>query len=318
MMTRDNGFQEVVGLVVDARASAARLCAATGFVERHVGPVASGALVLLGIGERSGHEVLIGHPQVERGAIRLITLDGDPGGVMRDGAQAWDSGGLFDINLRALGSIEVLHRNLTTQGFAAASPITDWDFGPLSVREVVSRDGDGLCIALMERVRPSLTGYEGLFGPASWVFNATQVVSDFGAARRFYVEALGWQVVQETEGTAALMPDGRNCMGLPRGLAGDVAMRIGIYHPQGWMEGSVEIIAFGCGGHDFSAAAPPDRGWASVRFVVSDLGAFVTAAGGGGCAVVGPVDVEWAPHGRARAAAVITPWGARLEAFELV
>lgn len=317
-MTRDNGFQEVVGLVVDATLSAARLCAATGYVQRHAGPVPAGALALLGVSGRTGTEVVIGHPQEDRGAIRLIALDGDPGGVMRDGAQAWDTGGIFDINMRALPSIEALHRNLTVQGFAGASPITDWDFGPLAVREVVSRDGDGLCIALMERVRPPLTGYEGLSGPASWVFNSTQVVRDFDAARRLFVDGFGWQVVQETEGTAALTPDGDNCMGLPPGLAADISMRIGIYHPLGRMEGSVEVIAFGCRGHDFAAAAPPDRGWASLRFAVSDLAGFIGAAERGGCRALAPVEVEWAPYGHARAAAAITPWGARLEAFELV
>lgn len=315
MMTLDNGFEEVVGLVADAEASAVRLKAATGYVERARGPVDAGTLALWGLAGQSGHEVLIGHPQMERGHIRLVSLAGVDAGVMREGGQAWDCGGIFDVNMRALPDIEALQRAFVSQGFVAHAPITDWDFGALAVREVVNSDADDLCIALMERVRPALQGYDGLSGPASWVFNSTQVVPDFDVARAFYRDVLGWLPVQETDGPAA-QASGANCMGFPVGLAPDIAMRIGIYHPRGRMEGSVEIIQFNVRGLDFSAGEPPARGWASLRFAVSDVQNFAERAHAGGCRVIGPVETEWRPHGRHRAVAAITPWGARLEAFE--
>lgn len=303
----DNGFAEAIAIVRDTEDSAARLCAATGFVRRHSGPAPAAALALLGLptGLRA-REVLLGHAEAERGAIRLIQLEGPPAPRLRDGAQAWDSGGIFDVNMRSLPSIEALHASFGANGFFARAPITDWDFGALAVREVVEDDADGLCIALMERVRPPLTGYEGLAGPASWVFNSTQIVPDFDAARRFYVEALGWQAVQETDGMAA-QESGVNCMGLPVGLAASLPMRIGIYHPHGRMEGSVEIISFGCETLDFSHRAPPLRGWAALRFPVSDLDAILARVP----ATIGPADLDGA-----RAAAVVTPWGARLEFVE--
>lgn len=318
MMALDNGFHEVVGLVADASASAARLGAALGYIVRHSGPVPEGALALMGLPQgQGGHEVVIGHPQAARGDIRLIALDGEGAGVMRDGAQAWDSGGIFDINVRALAGIEPVHHALGRAGFTARAPITDWDFGTLAVREVVETDGDGLCTALMERVRPPLTGYEGLPGPASWVFNSTQVVADFAAARAFYVDALGWRAVQETQGPVAADASGANCMGFPAGLAGQVTMQIGIYQPHGRMEGSVEIIAFSCATLDFSAkAVPPLRGWASLRFPVRDLDGFAARTRAGGCEVIGPVAMDWAPHGKVRGICAVTPWGARLEAVE--
>lgn len=304
MIALDNGFDEAVGIVADARASALRLCAATGFVERYAGTAWDGAL-----------EVLIGHPHAARGAIRLVQLPGVVAPRMRDGAQAWDTGGIFDINLRALAGIAPLHEAFGAAGFVAHSPVTDWDFGPLSVREVVESDADGLCIALMERVRPALTGYEGLGGAASWVFNSTQVVNDFDAARALYCDALGWQVVQETQGFAAVDASGANCMGLPLSLAPDIPMRIGIYHPHGRMEGSVEVIAFGVKGHDFSASCvAPNRGWAALRFPVSDLAAFAAKARAGGCAVSGPEAFVWAPYGTGERVVAVTAWGARLEA----
>lgn len=316
MIAQNNGFQEVVGIVADVEASARLLCQALGYVELCRGEVPLGALALWHTEPNaSAQQVLIGHRDSPRGHIRLVTFDDAAAGRMRDGAQAWDPGGIFDINVRALSGIDGLHRALGLAGFLSPAPITDWDFGPLSVREVVENNADGLAIALMERVSPPLTGYENVSGPASWVFNSTQIVPDFAPARSFYVDALGWKVVQESD---LVHENGRNCMGLPLGLAPSIKAKVGIYQAQGRMEGSVEIIAFDFAGIDFSAAAPPDRGWAALRFPVSDAAAFVAQAKAGGCEVSVLAEFDWAPHGRVRAGSVRTPWGALLEAFELI
>lgn len=322
MIATDNGFHEVVGIVADADAAASRLIGALGYAQCHAGAVPPGALALMGISsEADAREVLIAHPDEARGSIRLISLDGRPAPwpapLMRDGAQAWDSGGIFDINIRALADIGALHHALGAAGYRAHAPITDWDFGTLSVREVVETDADGLCVALMQRVRPPLTGYEGIGGNASWVFNSTQVVPDFAAARALFVDHLGWVPVQETEGFAG-NAGGANCMGLPPALAATIPMQIGIYQAQGRMEGSVEIISFGCGGNDFAAARPPQRGWATLRFPVGDLDAFAHAMAAAGCELSGVQTFEWAPYGVVEAVAAITPWGARFEALRLI
>jgi hypothetical protein len=317
MISRDNGFEEAVGIVADCQASAQRLCQALDYEVLHDGVLPLAAGQLLGLGAAPARETLIGHPDASRGAIRLVTAEGAPAPLMRDGAQAWDSGGIFDINIRALAGIDALHRSLGLAGFRAHAPIVDWDFGALSVREVVETDADGLCIALMQRVHPPLVGYEDIGGNASWVFNSTQVVQNFDAARALFIDHLGWLPVQETEGPAGTV-GGANCMGLPVGLAGDVRMRIGIYHPQGRMEGSIEIISYDCGGLDYSSACAPQRGWAAVRLPVTDLAAFAAAMREARCEVSDTVRFEWAPHGEVEAIAATTPWGARFEALRLL
>jgi len=116
--------------------------------------VPDGALALMGVAPgTAAQEIVLGHPQATRGDIRLMQFAGGPRGRMRDGGQAWDTGGIFDINIRALQDIEPLHRAMSLAGFVSPAPITDWDFGPLSVREVVGNDSDGLAVALMERVQ---------------------------------------------------------------------------------------------------------------------------------------------------------------------
>lgn len=316
MISLDNGFQEAVAIVADDGKSAARLCAALGYVRLYHGSMPPAALSLLGLDSgRRATDTLIGHPDSARGHIRLVAVEGRAAPVMRGGGRAWDSGGIFDINLRALGrSVDGVHEGLNRAGFVAHAPATTWDFGPLAVREVIASDADGLCVAIMKRLHPPLLGYDGIGGPVSWVFNSTQIVPDFDAARALYVEALGWLAVQETRGPAA-QASGENCMGLPRGLAPGIGMQIGIYHPHGRMEGSVEIIGFDCGGRDFSAATPPGRGWAALRFAVSDVDSYSRDMAEAGCAVSSAVAFDWAPYGVARAVAAVTPWGARLEAF---
>ena len=83
------------------------------------------------------------------------------------------------------------------------------------------------------------------------------------------------------------------------------------------MEGSVEIIAFDCGGIDFSDAQL-GRGWACLRFMVSDAAVMLERAGQGNCTVTPLVEMDWQPHGRCLAGSIRTPWGARLEVLQRV
>lgn len=317
MIALDNGFQEVVGIVADADEAGRRLAPALGYKALYAGDLAAPLGATWGAGPAArAREVLLVHPDKARGAIRLLSFGEEPRALMRDGAQPWDTGGIFDINIRALDDIETLHHALGRAGHRAFAPITNWQFGALAVREVVENDADGLCIALMQRVSPPLQGYEGVGGNASWVFNSTQVVTDFAQARALFVDHLGWVPVQETEGFAG-NEGGINCMGLPLSLAEQIPMQIGIYQAQGRMEGSVEIISFGCSGHDFSQSRPPMRGWAALRFPVTDIDGFARAMVAGGCEIVEAGRVEWAPYGSAELLAAVTPWGARLEGLRL-
>ncbi|TRW14447.1 VOC family protein [Glacieibacterium frigidum] len=312
MIALDNGFDEATAIVLDLDASIERLCRVFGYTLVWRGDADPGACALMGIAEGwTGHEALLGDPAQERGFIRLFDFPGRELGVMRDGAQPWDAGGVFDINIRALGPLEALHARMTRAGFCAFGPLTAWEFGPLSVKEVVSRDADGLAIATMQRVAPPLEGYENASGDTSYVFNSTQVVPDFDAAKAFFVDALGWQIVMESAWTHE---GGRNCLGLPIDLARTRELRVGIYQSNGLNEGSVEILCYGGEALDFSAA-PIGRGWAALRFPMRDVEGFMARAEAGGCTIVAPRRITVAPYGEAVAGVAITPWGARLEAY---
>ncbi len=313
MIALDNGFDEATAIVLDIDATIARLSAVFGYRTIWQGQAAPATLELMGVDPSwLADEALVGDPAQGRGHIRLFAFPGRDTGVMRDGAQVWDSGGIFDINIRALAAIEPVHATMTRNGFCAFGPLTAWDFGPLSVKEVVSRDADGLAIAVMQRIAPPLDGHETASGDVSYVFNSTQVVPDFAAARAFYVEALGWGVVMES---TFAHESGDNCLGLPLDVARVRELKVGIYQANGLNEGSVELLEYPAESLHFADAAPPARGWAALRFPISDLDGFLTDAARGGCAIVSPRTIRMAPYGDVTAAAALTPWGVRLEAF---
>lgn len=314
MISQDNGFHEVVSIVRSAASSARRLADSFGYEIIHQGTPDPAALASLGIPHGwAGEEVLVGDPAQQRGFMRLISFAGHETAQMRPGGSCWDTGGIFDINIRALHDIEGVGARMNKNGFVAYTPVTRWQFGPLDVKEHVFNDSDGIGIAIMERMAPPLEGHETVVNQCSYIFNSTQSVPDFAAARAFYVDVLGWKPIQETEWTHE---DGNNCIGLPPSVASTCPIKVGIYQSNGLNDGSVEIIELAVDGLDMSRGRPPERGIACLRFPVSDAQAFLDKSAAAGCEIVDLTEAEIAPYGKLRIGGVITPWGARLDVFE--
>jgi catechol 2,3-dioxygenase-like lactoylglutathione lyase family enzyme len=312
----DDGFHEVRVIVDDLESAAHRLCDAYGYQMLWSGEAVEGAIRLLGFDPIPAREILIGDAMQGRGFLRLIAFPGLSTGVMRDGAQPWDIGGLFDLNIRPLVPIETVHAATTRAGFCAFAPITAYVFDSLAVKQVVSRDSDGVAIALIERVSPPLEGFEAVKGPTSYVFNSSQIVPSLNQARAFYGDVLGWTVVQQDEWVHP--GHGRNCLGLPLDVARTRRIKVAIFHPQGAARGSVEAIEIEGEALNFSTAAPPDRGLAALRFPVSDVETFLAKCARGGCRILAPTRFRLEPYGEVLAGAAVTPWGVRLEAYQSV
>ncbi|QJQ31654.1 hypothetical protein GV829_03695 [Sphingomonas lacunae] len=310
----DNGYDELIAIVADADASAERLCQIMGFVVGHRGLVDPGLLALHELDPAQGwREIVIGQPQCDRGRIRLWQCAGAVAPARRLGAQAWDVGGLFDVSLRSLGPIDDLLAGFCRNGFSAMAPVADFNMGGLDVREALVRDGDSLCFAMAERISPPLTGWDHVEGPVSNPFNSVITVEDLDEAKRFFLDGLGWTALVDT---TLVHEGGRNVMGLPLDVARDKPVALTIVQQQGRMEGSVELIAYPCEGHDFRGDQPHWRGLASLSFPISNLEALLERAEAAGAAIVPPRSIDRGIHGRGQAAAVITPWAARLVFFQ--
>ena len=265
--------------------------------------------------EAKGRQVLLGNPGTDTGFVRLVRFDGVQQRQVRHNTRSWDSGGLFDINVR-VADMERTHRKLTRMGWESIGGPLQFSFGPFVVKEWIVRGPDGLTFALIERLQPKLEGWPHL-KKFSRTFNSTQIVRDFDASRRFFAQVLGFSTYLEHKGASD--PPGDNVLGLPRDMAMRHARVIEILHPQGVNEGSVELLAYeGLQGRDTSAlAVPPNLGLLMLRFPTRNLPGLVRRLREHGVRPENRVrQLQLPPYGQVRIVSVRDPGGSWLEFFE--
>ena len=221
--------------------------------------------------------------------------------------------GIFDINMRTNNS-EFAFDFIQRHGWR---PITDpipWNFGDVSVKEFLSIQDDGIVLAVMERVSPPLPGKP--FDRMSDIFNSTQVVQHIDDAIDF-LEVLGFSLFIDFAGP---MPgEGPRVLGLeqyPQEL-GDI--RLTVSHPDGVMEGSIELIATPkLPRESIARAAQAARGLHALRIPCVDIQARYQdiADSRWSANIHKPLAERDFGQGSQLCAAFLTPEGARLELFE--
>lgn len=312
-----DGFNEAVLVVRDERVHLDCWVGNGGWVLRHHGGVDPRLLAAWGRPGASGQEWLLSHPDCSTGLVRLMRLEGAaPQRDIRADDQCWDSGGIFDLNVRVRDVDAMAARMRALQWHGVAPPIA-WDFGTLGVKEWLVRGPDNVRLALIERLHPPLEGF-GHLRDFSQVFNSSQIVRDLPVALDFYQRVLGFQVASRYESPG--FAPGPNLFGAPPGLASQIGLQLCIAHPQGKVEGSVELVAApGAGGRDLSDdAGPPHFGMATLRFPVRGLAALARhIEATGHVLAMPPCTVTLAPHGELRMLALRAPDGAWLEFFEV-
>lgn len=212
---------------------------------------------------------LIANKGATTGFIRLIEIDGVDQKLIRSNTQAWDTGGVFDVNMRVI-DMEEKFKQLQKLGWSSATEPVQFSFGPFVVKEWIVKNADGIAFALIERIQPVLEGWPHL-KEFSRVFNSTQVVKDIDKSLNFYQNVLGFKTYLKHRGASKTAAP--NVLGLPHNIATQVERTVYILHPEGKNEGSVELLQFhGATGRDVSSLAkPPNIGIATLRFPVSNL-----------------------------------------------
>jgi len=205
----------------------------------------------------------------QSGFIRLVQFEGADQVLIRPDSQSWDTGGIFDINMRT-HDISALAKNLRAQGWQARSPVTQFSFGPFVVKEWIPQNSDGFAVAFIQRVTPELDGWPN-FKSISRAFNSTQVVKNMEISQEFYEGVLGFKRYLEHKG--ASKEAGENVLGLPHNMTSEVPRSVFILSPDGVNEGSVELLSFdGAVGRDNSSRAHlPNIGIAALSFPVIDI-----------------------------------------------
>jgi catechol 2,3-dioxygenase-like lactoylglutathione lyase family enzyme len=311
------GFCEVV-VSVSHPGRVAGFAAAAGWTRRAGGTAPPELARLWGL---TPHAVItdavLGAPGATGGFLRFTHVAGVPQQPVRPlDAKPWDTGGLWLVYTRAADD-DVAADALAAAGWPTVRGVHGFEFGELAVREVHHRGPDGLTLSVIEQQRPPLAVPATGLTPA---FNAAMLVRDFDAARRFFVDVLGWRPWLEIDWDGdnpglALLAD-------PADFAGVRRVRTAIVHPTGENTGSVELIAFegGPAGRDFAERArPPNTGALALRFAVPALDAVLARLAEHGVQPARrPATLDLAPWGRVRLAPVRAPDGAWLEFFEPV
>jgi catechol 2,3-dioxygenase-like lactoylglutathione lyase family enzyme len=253
-----------------------------------------------------------------RGWVRLIELRGVAQRMIRPHAQPWDTGGIFSIMTRS-ADLEANLRAAERLGWLAYNEPYDFGFGDLQLRNVVLRGPDGLNVAIYEWTKPRRTDVQP--GVVSKAFNSMQMVRDLAVARRFCVEQLGFEVLQEG---AFLDAENRPTnFALPVSHATKIPRNYVILLPPGASKetGRVELMEFrGFEGRDLSAnTSLTHLGIVALRFPVPDVeAAYARVVAKNGAPQVRAIQkMPMPPFGVARAFTVRSPDGAFLTFFEL-
>ena len=260
-------------------------------------------------------QCLLHAPNDERGPLRIVVFHGAAQKVMRSSQHLWDSGGHFDVDMYS-DDAAATYAELQRHGWTAFHDPADYGFGELKVREVIVLGPDGFVIGLIERQAPPLDWPEGL-GPMTRQFNSSQVVRDYEASVAFYRDILGWKPLFEVSTSGEEEPS--ELLGLPMPQCASVERRVGIWHPDGTNDGSVELIQCeGIRARDFSVSSvAPNIGLLSLRFPVSDATALAEQiVARGGALYTKIMQLEIYPYGHTTMFSVQTPDGAILEFYE--
>lgn len=260
--------------------------------------------------EASARYATFYNPGNDSGFIKLLQFSGVEQMPMRMDSQSWDTGGIFDINVR-VRDLEKMAVRMRALGWQARAPVTSFTFGPFEVKEWIVHSPDGLAIAMVERIAPELTGWPHLKS-ISRTFNATQVIADMDKGLSFYEGVLGFQRYLEHEGVSK--EEAPNVLGLPQNLTTRIPREVYILHPEGKNEGSIEILKFkGATGSDYSSMADlPNLGIAAMRFPVQGLEALAKHFQEAGVDMVHPL----LHLGDYSAITIRSPEGAWLEFYE--
>ncbi len=212
------------------------------------------------------------------------------------------------------GDVDALVARARAAGYEPYSEPYDLSFDDLKLRNVVIRGPDGLNLAAYEWVSPERDDVDARSVTAA--FNSMQMVADLAAARAFYVDGLGMEVI--TEGTFV---DPGPLEETNFQVPWDTPRHYVILKAAGSSgeSGRIELMSFeGVEGEAAPAWSPDALGIVELRWPVEDLDAKLAELSARGIEpVLGPARIALPPYGTGRAFTVVSPEQAGITFFEL-
>lgn len=210
-------------------------------------------------------------PLADTGCIRFVRFAGVAQAPIRPAARAWDTGGIYSLMVRS-DDVDALYARALELGWWAESPPIAFRFGQSDLKNVVLQGPHGINLAAYERVSPAFTAFP--VGRISQAFNSMRMVRSRPAARDFYRDLLGFDVLFDSDREPA-EPAFSN-FGIPFNLTPQIKRAAAALQPVPGETGRVEVMQIeGFTGRDHSArASPPNLGILAVRYPVGQLAAY--------------------------------------------
>lgn len=288
-----------------------------GFHPLHFGEIDSSQLRFWNLPEECrAEEVLLQFEDWETGRLRLVKFHNVPQKFIRSGGQAWDTGGIYDIDLR-VKDIQAIYREMQEMGWHGTSEPVRQEMGETFVLdEALVKGHDEVVIALVDRQLPPMPANKSK-GFISHIYLSAMMVRDLATAHHFFIDQLGFQVMNEMQ--LKRNEPGENMFGLPYNLSDKATAKLELISPNGSRDGMLDILQFeGATGRDFSKfAVPPNRGILMYRFAVDGLENYYEVIQQRGVKIKCPLQqIVNLPYGKVRIFAVQSPDGAWIEFFE--
>jgi catechol 2,3-dioxygenase-like lactoylglutathione lyase family enzyme len=265
----------------------------------------------------TGREVLLHFMGLPYGQLRFIQLEGVPEQeLMRPTSKIWDTGGIADIDIR-MQDMDAVYNTLTDRGWYAASPPMPLPVTDFVLDECLICNPDGMMIALAKRHVPPIVLPEGR-PLASHVYLSAMTVRDLKASTTFFVDQLGFKLVNEGL-VVQFPPNSPNNFGVPLNFSDKFRFVLDLYSPDGSRDTMCEsILIEGLTGYDRAErCVPPNRGILCYRVEVTHIEAYAEMLENKGIPFLLPMEIQfWNGIGRVQTFTVSSPDGAWVTFFE--
>lgn len=261
-------------------------------------------------------EALLVNEGDKEGFLRVVKFHHVEQQQIRSAAHAWDSGGIFDLNIRTK-NIDQLYTEFQQEGWNGYGDPLRYTFGIYDVSEVLIKGPDGITFAAMQRFHPPLEGF--ILHKTSRIFNSSIISIDTDITYDFFVNKLGFELFFKTEGDNR--NPGRNVLGIPDNINSGITVPVYIVRPDINNFGSVEFLEMKeLKGKDCSSLAkPPNLGLLMLRFPVVNAKAYAEQIMSKGVELHTHIQsLHLEPYGQVKAFSVISPDGVWLEFIEWV
>ncbi|MCB1623697.1 MAG: hypothetical protein KDI32_03855 [Pseudomonadales bacterium] len=265
--------------------------------------------------DRQYREVLLGDAAGTPGLVRLVEFGAAAAITIRAAAQPWDTGGILSLMTRS-NDTQAVWQAAQALGWSAFNEPVDFDFGAVRLRNIILRGPDGVNVSVYERLEPRMPNDADL-RKLRRPFNSMQSVKDLDRTRAFYIDTLGFELINSGK---YLNPSHEpNNFGMPANIVAENPIDFAIVAPVKDSATTVETVQLiGAEGRAVDAVAvPPNRGIVSLRYPVSSLDRVLARLSAHQIApYIAPRTLVLRPYGRVRSLAVRSPDGAVLEFFE--